>query len=1124
MMEKRSRAEGGRPANRPLLPAGRFLAALLILSVLSIPAAASSGDGQASSLVPAGEGMTDFEARLALARVLGAREKNWAEAVDQYRILLAEQPENGTVRREMAEIFLWQKRYDLAQDELTLLLSRDPNDRGAALAMARLYLWRGDYGKAAALFESILSKGASPEVSLELARAYARSNRYDQAISAYREGIRSMGAVGPEIYGELADALWSAGRKDEALDHYRRAVLLDPSRDDLLKKLGLALSWSGRDDEALTVLEQLEGRMPGDREVGLELARLEVRRGEADRALDRMKGLLNRYPDDVEMTVEMADIEAGWGHAARCRDLYRSAIGKAPGDETLLLRFADRMVGWGDFYEAEGLYREHLGRHGQDNTVALKLALALVSSERYEEAEGLYRQFLLKTPGEKRILLNQAALRQKRKDFAGALETVERFLAAAPGDPEGMRLKAEALEGLGRHREALEAYGRASGDKIRLLIARGKIYRKLGEEGEASRFFEKALESAPRDAEARFYAAWERVRTDGFLKDLLEAKEPPAERTAWAGLYAMHGFNDQAILLYREALRTDPDYFPARIGLAETTGVDQRWDESIRLYEGLAAEFPGNSKIAIGLARVLAWARRYRESIDGYEAVRRMNPHDPVPQREKARVALWGKRYEESLAAYRAMLAPAVDEMLLERLALLAAGEGKTPLTEAYGRLDAQVRSGSLYGGYEAFAAQMEDAGRSLTAARRQEVGAVLAELLPAYEIQKAAFLEMEAKGLARDRRYARALETYEALVGFNPGNEEALFDLAQVHCALGLCDGEADWYGRLLEIDPLHWLARAALDRQQIRQSPAVGVSQSYWKETGRGDLAQITRYRTDVALEFPFWGRYRLSLTGHHWIENPQYTGGHYAADGFSLAMGGVINPYWRGEGNWTHKAYRDRQFEDRDSGYGRLWFNIRDALTLGIGYERTDEIANYFGIKQGSQADNWWLSASSNLTRRLEVNGRVRYLSYNDGNEGQHLSLGTGYAFTDHPGVFKVVLSGDYRDTRVQNHFDYDGSGTLRDIAYPYWTPRNVLSGEVTFEWRHDLSRLFFCGNELHVYDLRLSFGSESTGNPSVRLEGEWQYEFYRHWMVGLRGMLHRSREWDADSLWATVNYRF
>jgi len=789
------------------------------------------------------------------------------------------------------------------------------------------------------------------------------------------------------------------------------------------------------------------------------------------------------------------------------------------------LRFADRMSGWGDFYEAERIYREHLGRHGQDNAVTLKLALALVSSERYEEAEGLYRLLLLTAPDNKRILLYQAALRQMRKDFAGALGTVERFLAGAPGDPEGMRLKAEALEGLGRHREALEAYGKAAGDdKIRLLIAQGKIYRKLGDEGEARRFFEEALGLAPRDVEARFHAAWTKVRDKDFLRSLLAATERPAERTAWAGLYATHGFYDQAILLYQDALRRDPDYFPARIGLAETTGMDQRWDESVRLYEGLAAEFPGNSKIAIGLARVLGWARRYGESIDRYEAVRRMNPRDPVPQRERARVALWAKRHEESLAAYRAMLAPAVDAMLLERLSSLAAWGKKSPLAEAYGWSEAKAGAGSIYGGYEAFAAQIEDSGRTFTAEHRREAATILAELLPAYEIQKGAFLEMEAKQLTWDRRYARALEGYGKLVGFEPGNEEALFDLAQVHCALGLCDGEAAWYGRLLEIDPLHWLARRALEKQRIRQSPAVGVFQSYWKENGRGDLAQITRHRTDLTMEIPFGGRYRLTLTGHHWTEHPQHTGSRYAADGFTMAVGGALNSYWRGEGAWTHKAYRDRQLEDRDSGYGRLWFNVRDALTLGVGYERTDEIANYFGIKRGSQAVNWWLSASSNLSRGLEVNGRARYLSYNDGNDGQHFSLGAGYAFTDHPGVFKVILSGDYRDTRVQNRFEYDGSGTVTDIAYPYWTPRNVLSGEVTFEWRHDLSRLFFCGSDLHFYDLRLSVGAESTGNPSVRLEGEWQYEFYRHWTVGLKGMIHRSREWDADGLWAAVNYRF
>jgi hypothetical protein len=263
---------------------------------------------------------------------------------------------------------------------------------------------------------------------------------------------------------------------------------------------------------------------------------------------------------------------------------------------------------------------------------------------------------------------------------------------------------------------------------------------------------------------------------------------------------------------------------------------------------------------------------------------------------------------------------------------------------------------------------------------------------------------------------------------------------------------------------------------------------------------------------------------LTGHHWIESPRYRANNYAADGFTLATGGVFSPYLKGEAGWTHKAYRDRQFGDRETGYGRLWFNVHDVLTLGVGYERTNEIYNYFGIAQGTRADSWWLSASSFLTRKLEVSGQARYLNYDDGNDGQHYSLGALYAFTDHPRIFKVILSGDYRNTRSQNLYHYAGAGNLTDITHPYWTPRNYLAGGLTLEWYHDVSRLFFCGNDLHFYDLRLTLGTESTGNQSVRFEGEWHYEFYKHWTVGIKGMSHRSQDWDADSLWATVNYRF
>ena len=193
------------------------------------------------------------------------------------------------------------------------------------------------------------------------------------------------------------------------------------------------------------------------------------------------------------------------------------------------------------------------------------------------------------------------------------------------------------------------------------------------------------------------------------------------------------------------------------------------------------------------------------------------------------------------------------------------------------------------------------------------------------------------------------------------------------------------------------------------------------------------------------------------------------------------------------------------------------------MGLGYERTNEIYNTYSIQQGTQADNLWLSLASSPIRKWAVEAQARYLIFNDGNNEQVYSLATSYDFTDHPRVIRLKLKGEYRDTAKLTEF-VDQNGQVVNIIHPYWTPRNFLGGAVVLEWYHDLSKFFFCGSEKHYYALRAILSSDTTGNSGYGFEGEWNYEFRKHWSINVKGFLNRSDQWDANAVWASIKYHF
>lgn len=881
-------------------------------------------------------------------------------------------------------------------------------------------------------------------------------------------------------------------------------------------------------DESLKEYRIILKQKPDNRLVRLEMARVLIRQGDAKEALSILGSIQAMSPNDPETLVALADLEASLGHAARSHDLYMDAIRVSDQPEIMKLRFADRMNMWGDFHQAEAIYREYFRTHPDEREVVLQLAAALRSSERYGESEGIYNILLAESPDSKEILMGLAKLKFLEKNFDAAEKYVDRFLKLDPGDPEGLLLKADILFLQKRYEEALGIYSRLSEMKcchVKGLMGMGKVCLEQGENDLAQAYFDKAFEIDPKNVEARFYAAGtEKATSEDFVNALLEDKTmSPMILDKWARLYGTHGFNKIAIKCYEASLEMDPAYFPSQIGIAEILAIDQQYDPAIKRFEALAQAFPDNRKILIGWARALGWGRRYHESIELYDKIHGIAPSDPVPQMEKARTAVWAKEMDVASEAYEGLLTPPVDRELARSLRPVAEASGNSGLIDAVDKLADRAEKGSVFQGVEAFSEELKELRPFLSSDINRQIDSILIRLYPSFAIQKTAYLENKGKRLVWDKRFTQAMDAYEELLGFTPGNEEAIFDYAQIECALGLCNREARTYKKLLDMDKHHGLAGKALERAKIRSNPSVKLGQIYWAERGRDGLTEIDRYRTDLGLDVPIDCRFHLKLTGHHWIEHPGFTDESYGANGFTLGVGGTLNPYIRGETGWTKKIYQDNEFENTDTGYAHLWFNLRDYVVVGLGYDRTDELYNYFGIRQGIQANSWWMSIDSDITRRLEVMGQAKYMSYNDDNDAQHYLLGAGYSFTDHPRIFKIALAGEYRNTKNHDVYQYE-DGQLVNIIHPYWTPQNYYAGGITFEWYHDLSKLLFCGSQLHFYDLALTLGTDTEHNPSVELRAEWHYEFFNHWTFSIKGLIHRSKLWDAEGIWADIRYQF
>jgi tetratricopeptide (TPR) repeat protein len=849
-----------------------------------------------------------------------------------------------------------------------------------------------------------------------------------------------------------------------------------------------------------------------------ELVHVLRRLGKIEAAESELHKQLRIRPNDPFVLADLADLEAARGHFVRSRDLYQEALAKSKRTSELRLRYVRQAQSWGDFYLAETGLRGYLAEYPRDIDAALDLAGVLIAEQRYELAEGEYSSLTKQPKVRLRAFIGLANSRLLEQDFQAVLPLANEALKTEPNQVEALTLRAEALRRLQRDDEAKEDYrrlttlptGRLSG-----WIGLGRIARRQNDEASAEQYFRRALESDPEDITARYLLVNERVMGVDLVHQVRGwSRLTAAELNTLARLYAADGFLDFAIATYQTALAKDPDYFPARIELAQALATAHHYDQSIELLKRLQEEFPGNAKIGLALARVLSWSRRYDDALLTYRTLSAQNAADPVPLKEMARVATWSKQMQLARALYAEVYTPPVDQQLIEWLQrrhqhqmlreIIASGKAKTP----YERYE-QVR-------------RLIDSGQ-LPAASVPAVQDALASLEPVYRLQKAIWLESEAKWLEWNKKFLQSADAYRELLAFQPGNEEAWFDLAQVEAAQGLSLQSSASYRELLELDPLHRLANHALVRDEsVLQHPALFSKYTYWDEKGIGRASDIERQHFQSGVEFVWNSQTQIQLSGDYWNEAPG-SGAHADAAGVTLGFRTVFNEYWRAAGEWSHKEYFQSRYNSTDTGRGDLTFNAWDYAHLTLEYVRADELHNEFGLQQGVQSDNLGLLVDSNLNHYLEVNSGVFWTHYTDDNQGIWITLAPSLILLDHPHQLKLVLRGDYRDTDHPSIFEFQGS-KLINIVHPYWTPQEYTRGSLILEWRHDLSRDLYTNGQQHYYALRLGGGIDSTGNKNVLLEGEWHYEFLQRWALEARGTLDRSPAWNGAAATVSLIYRF
>ena len=189
------------------------------------------------------------------------------------------------------------------------------------------------------------------------------------------------------------------------------------------------------------------------------------------------------------------------------------------------------------------------------------------------------------------------------------------------------------------YEQALELEPEADG----LHYPLSQLYRKLGRRDQARAALERRGEGRPR-------------RIDSWLAEVARLAQGERALIDRGLAAARQGALDQAVAAFRQALEQAPEDTTARLYLASTLHLHERWDEAAALYQQVARDQPHDDRPHYGLG--VLWAQRGddEQAAAAFAAALGRNPALRQAALALGRTLQRLGRNEEALQRYRAVL------------------------------------------------------------------------------------------------------------------------------------------------------------------------------------------------------------------------------------------------------------------------------------------------------------------------------------------------------------------------------------------------------------------------------------------------------------------------------------
>lgn len=194
----------------------------------------------------------------------------------------------------------------------------------------------------------------------------------------------------------------------------------------------------------------------------------------------------------------------------------------------------------------------------------------------------------------------------------------------------------------------------------------GDSYFALGYMEEAKYYLKKASEYSPKNIALKVKYVKAIALNKEFKKALEESKilatQYPGDTLVMKGYAEILGWNrlyDEAIKLYREVLKINPDDFNSKMQIATLLSWSKKFNEAIDAYNTIISQNPPREiKIQAMLykAQVISWQKKLDESISSYMEIVKIEPKCVDAHIGIATILEWQSKFKDAKKQYETAL------------------------------------------------------------------------------------------------------------------------------------------------------------------------------------------------------------------------------------------------------------------------------------------------------------------------------------------------------------------------------------------------------------------------------------------------------------------------------------